>query len=58
MNQEQFNAEEKVILEELPEKFRSFVSSYAWDRGHSAGFEEVLSYERDLVERLKSCFSS
>jgi hypothetical protein len=58
MTQEEFNASEKEILQELPEAFRSFVSSYAWDKGHCYGFEEVLSYERDLVSRLREAIAN
>lgn len=53
MTQEEFDAREKEILQELPEAFRSFVSYYAWEKGHAYGFEEVLSHERDLVSELK-----
>jgi hypothetical protein len=40
----------------LPEEFRSTVSKMAYDRGHSAGEEEVLLILQDLVSDLLPCF--
>jgi hypothetical protein len=53
--EEQFEAELTQILNELPTAFRGFVSSKAWEYGHSSGYEEVLNYARDLVYDLKPC---
>ena len=34
----------------VPEKYRDNVYSFAWDKGHSAGYYEVYTYLCDLVE--------
>ena len=40
-------------LQNLPEEFRGTVSYMAYERGHSAGKEEVLNILRDLISDLK-----
>jgi hypothetical protein len=52
---EQFDEELANILEELPQAFRSYVSSKAWDDGHSSGYGEVLNYAREHVATLLPC---
>ena len=37
----------------IPEEFRSAISSYAYERGHSAGYSECFIYLTDLIEDLK-----
>ena len=53
MNSEDFTKKMDEILAEIPTAFREFVSSQAWDRGHSSGFEEVCSIAQDLTDSLK-----
>jgi len=53
MTSEEFNVKQDELLSELPEEFRSFVSSYAYDHGHSAGYEEVIGIMSGLVSDLK-----
>jgi hypothetical protein len=44
---------EEAELERVPEEFRSVISSMAYDRGHSAGRDEVLLYIRNYVHELQ-----
>jgi glutamate mutase epsilon subunit len=41
---------EESGLNNIPEKYQSKVYSYAYQRGHYAGYDEVLNYLYDLVE--------
>ena len=45
-------AEQEYELEKLPEEFRSAISYMAYERGHSAGEDEVLSILKELVSDL------
>jgi hypothetical protein len=40
-------------LSQVPEEFRSVIASLAWDRGHSAGYNEILLYVNEYVDSLK-----
>lgn len=51
----EFGEEMKSILSKLPEEFRSYVSSSSWDRGHSAGYEEVIGIAREEAQNLAKC---
>ena len=53
MTDQEFNEELDEILNTLPKAFRSFVSSRAWDEGHSAGHEEVINIARGLAYDLE-----
>lgn len=48
-----YGAESEKLLAELPPELRSAVSYMAYERGHSAGFEEVLGILKNLVYELK-----
>lgn len=52
MTQKEFDAEMESVVSEIPVEFHDFVSAYAWMKGHSSGFEEVLSIASELVARL------
>ena len=41
------------LLQELPEEFRSAISYYAYEQGHSAGIEEIVNHLSELVGILK-----
>ena len=45
-------AKEKELLALVPEEFRSVLSNMTYDRGHSAGLEEVVSVLENLVYDL------
>lgn len=53
MTQMDFDRRQKEILASLPEEFHGFVNNQAWERGHSAGFEEVISIMENLAEALE-----
>jgi hypothetical protein len=42
------------VLGGLPPEFHRFVKEYAWEEGHSSGYEEVVSCARGLVDGLES----
>lgn len=46
-------AKQKEMLKEIPVEFHSVLAWMAYDRGHSAGEEEVLSILGSLVDDLK-----
>jgi len=52
MTFDEYQVELDDIINELPEEFRRFVSSYAYEEGHSSGFESVLNIARDITDRL------
>ncbi len=53
MTDAEYNSEMAELLAELPEEFRSYVSSESYDHGHSAGYEECVSIARSMVHGLK-----
>ena len=53
MTAEEFNIKEAEILKDLPEEFRSAISTMAYERGHSAGYEECLIHVEGYVNDLK-----
>ena len=53
MTVDEFNAEQAEILKECPEEFRGVFSGKAWEDGHSAGYEEVISHLSELVDAFK-----
>lgn len=55
MDSSEYNAEMDKLLEEIPEEFRGYVSSEAYDRGHSSGYEESLNIAQDITSTLKRC---
>jgi hypothetical protein len=56
MTSEQFVAQQEEILTGLPAEFRTFLRSQAWDRGHSAGFEEVINILKSLTADFREAF--
>lgn len=58
MDGQDFGQRQEKILEHLPKEFQSYVSSTAYDRGHSGGYEEVLNIAEgmayDLIPVIKS----
>lgn len=58
MLETEFNAKIGEILQSIPKEFHSALSYYAWEQGHSAGFEEVISVLRNLVSDLQSSFET
>lgn len=40
-------------LAKLPEELRSAVRFYAWEQGHSSGYDSVLEHLRQVVDMLE-----
>lgn len=53
INEEQYCTEQTVLLGGIPEEFRGVLAGYAWDKGHSVGYEEVLLYLRELISTFQ-----
>lgn len=47
-----FEKAQADLLNGVPEEFRAFIKSVAWDNGHSNGYSNVLWYVDDFVSRL------
>lgn len=52
------NARFEAAIAQLPEAFQSMVRSQAYDRGHSAGMDEVASVAEGLVYDLLPCIEA
>jgi hypothetical protein len=52
MTDVEYKAEMARILSGIPLAFRSFVERDAWERGHSAGYEEVINIASSLASDL------
>ena len=52
MTNEEFYIKQTELLSKVPEIFRSTLSYMAYERGHSTGDEEILSYLSGLVSDL------
>lgn len=55
---DELSAEMLALLADLPEEFQGYVSHESWDRGHSAGMEEVVMIARSIVDSLKPCIEN
>jgi hypothetical protein len=44
---------DKSYADVLIEELKAIVHNYAYDRGHSAGMEEVEIYESEMLDDLK-----
>ena len=53
MTQEEFGTEQDNLLKTMPVELHDFLRSYAWDQGHSSGYEEVINILEELVTRMK-----
>jgi hypothetical protein len=40
------------LLKQVPPEFHGFLSSKAWEDGHSGGYDEVINYLTDLVTEI------
>lgn len=58
MTSDEYNAEMDETLAEIPEEFRSFVRESSYERGHSAGYEQVVSIAHEMVFGLKPCIEA
>lgn len=53
-----FDTREDFILRDIPQEFKSFISKTAWDRGHSAGEDEVNQIAAELADDLLPAINS
>jgi hypothetical protein len=53
MTGDEYEQKMEEVLSDVPESFRSFVSSHAYEHGHSSGYEEVCSIASGLVYDLQ-----
>lgn len=52
MNQDEYVARMNAVQAALPIEFANYVSYEAWDRGHSAGYSEVVLYAESMAHDL------
>lgn len=50
------DAEEAFGIKEMPQNVKDKIHWYAWDRGHSSGYYEVVSCYHSYVEVAKACY--
>lgn len=51
----EFEDEMGKILAQFPSEFQEYVRSQSWNRGHSAGYEEVITYAEGFIDELLPC---
>ena len=58
MTSDEYLKEMSQIVQTLPRDFRDFVRTYAWEAGHSAGYEEVINIASNLADKLLPSINS
>lgn len=58
MTVDEYNEERNTLLAEIPIEFHGFIGTETWDRGHSAGYEEVINIMQEMVYNLKPCIQN
>ncbi len=58
LDQSSYDAALDNLLQGLPAEFHEFVSSQAYERGHSSGFDECLNIATDLVYDLEKAINA
>lgn len=53
MTEKEFSQERDELLADIPQEFHSYISSQAYERGHSSGMEEVINYMKDIVSSIR-----
>jgi hypothetical protein len=53
MTEDEYTDELNELLADLPDEFKNYVSQTAYEEGHSAGYEEVITCARNIVCNLK-----
>ena len=54
MTDEEFDVQQNLLLERMPEQLRPVLSHMAYERGHAYGYEEVISILGNLVNDLET----
>lgn len=52
---ELYEERKSELLNKIPKEFHNFVSQYAWENGHSSGYDEVINIMSELICRLHPC---
>jgi len=52
MTSDEFNTQQTEILKPLPPEFHAMLSYSAYERGHSAGYDECLLHLREMADAL------
>ena len=52
MTEIEYEARKDEILSQLPKEFHGAIGWQAWERGHSAGYEEVIGCLDEMVDAL------
>lgn len=52
MTAEEYHSETLEVLREIPAQFHNYIKSQAYERGHHAGYEEVLNILNDIIGEL------
>ena len=52
MTSKEFIDKQTELLETIPREFHAMVSYYAYEHGHSAGYDEILSIMGGLIADL------
>jgi hypothetical protein len=52
MTENEFNAEQNALLEQLPKAFMDIFKTRAWDDGHSSGLEAVVESLRCSIDEF------
>lgn len=54
MTDEEFDVQQNLLLERLPEELRPVLSHMAYERGHAYGYAEVIGILGNLVNDLET----
>lgn len=52
MTEQEFTQKQAELLKDIPEELKGTLSYMAYERGHSAGYEEVICVLQGLVSDL------
>lgn len=53
MTSEEYYAHEQLLLKDIPIEFHAAFSYYAYEEGHSGGYEECYSHLSNLISMIK-----
>lgn len=53
MNEQEFAEEQVAILKDIPDELVMPFRQWAWEHGHSSGYEEVICILRNMVDEFQ-----
>lgn len=53
MNEQEYEQEMENLLADIPNEFREYIRSEAWDQGHANGYDECFGIATNLYYALK-----